>query len=264
MFISQVKSAFTPFGKTTRSTAIIISVMYAVVIMLFWIKYPSELLPRPTEVHLAYQELLTKQDLFLNFWGSFMTSLTAIGFMLGIGLPIAYLGTLPSLAPVAIILSKLRFVSLIGLPLVFMLVLGSGEHLKVGLITFSLGTYFLTSMMEVIDSVDSDEFDDARTLRMKPWEMLYEVVILGKADQVFEVLRQVAAMAWMMLTTAEMQQESGGGIGVLLHYADKAKMLDRVLALQLLVVLIGFVQDYVIKLARDYTCRFATLSREQR
>lgn len=258
------RAAFTPFGKVSSLTRYVFIGSYALFVFAFWTMYPSPLLPRPSTELLAYQELLSKHDLFLHFWSSFMTSLQSNGLMLLIGLSLAYLSTLPAISPVVEFISKFRFISLIGLPLVFMLMLGMGNRVKVGMIVFSLGVYFLTAMADVIASVDAEQLNDARTMRMKPWHVLYEVVILGKADAVFEVFRQVAAMATMMLTTAEMQQQSGGGIGTLLYYANKEQRLDLVLALQLLVLLWGFIQDYAIRTARDQVCRHANLSHEKR
>jgi len=38
-----------------------------------------------------------------------------------------------------------------------------------------------------------------KTLGYNNWQTLYEVIIVGKADQVFEILRQNFAIAWMMM-----------------------------------------------------------------
>lgn len=263
-FGKEFGAAFTPFGKTSSLTRYVFIGCYLVFVFALWSQYPAPLLPRPHDEVLAFQELVSNHDLFLNFWSSFMTSLQSNGLMLAVGLALAYLSTLPGISPIVEFLSKLRFLSLIGLPLVFMFWLGMGNRVKISMIAFSLGVYFLTAMADVIASIDSDQLDDARTMRMKPWHVLYEVVILGKADAVFEVFRQVAAMATMMLTTAEMQQQSGGGIGVLLYWANREQDLKFVLALQLLVLAWGFVQDYAIRTARDLLCRHANLSFEKR
>ena len=65
------------------------------------------------------------------------------------------------------------------------------------------------------------------------WQTLYEVIIVGKADQVFEILRQNFAIAWLMITLVEGLNMSEGGIGTLLIKYNKYNDLTNVLALQL-------------------------------
>ncbi|HEY4336197.1 MAG TPA: hypothetical protein VGM89_09875, partial [Puia sp.] len=68
--------------------------------------------------------------------------------------------------------------------------------------------------------------------------------IVGKADQVLEVVRQNFAIAWMMITMVEGLNMSEGGIGALLIKYNKYNDLPHVLALQAIVLGLGLCFDY--------------------
>ena len=55
---------------------------------------------------------------------------------------------------------------------------------------FGITVFFVTSMLSVIQGITKNEFNHARTLRMNEWEVVKEVIVLGKLDQVFEIIRQ--------------------------------------------------------------------------
>ncbi len=79
---------------------------------------------------------------------------------------------------------------------------------------------------------------------MGEWRVVYEVVVIGQADKAFEVLRQNAAMGWMMLTMVEGISRSEGGVGAMLLNQNKHFHLSAVFAIQLTILLLGLAQDY--------------------
>ena len=81
---------------------------------------------------------------------------------------------------------------------------------------------------------------------MSEWRVVWEVVILGTADQAIEVLRQNAAIGWMMLTMVEGISRSEGGVGAMLLNQNKHFRLAEVFAIQVSILMVGLVQDYGI------------------
>src|SRR5207247_9588931 len=94
--------------------------------------------------------------------------------------------------------------------------------------------------------------------------VVWEVVILGTADQAIEVLRQNAAIGWMMLTMVEGISRAEGGIGAMLLNQNKHFRLAEVFAIQLVILTVGLGQDYGIGIIRNITCPYATLTLERR
>jgi sulfonate transport system permease protein len=89
-------------------------------------------------------------------------------------------------------------------------------------------------------------------VRPDRWESLCEVIIVGKADQVFEVVRQNFAIAWMMITMVEGLNMSEGGIGALMIKDNKYNDLPHVLALQAVILGLGLGFDYLLGLLRHW------------
>ena len=134
---------------------------------------------------------------------SFEASLQSIGIATLISLLLAYRTVLEGFRPVVEFLSKLRFLSMVGLSFVFTVATRSQHQLKISMLVFSVSVFFVTGMADVIASIPKEQYDLARTLRMGPWRVVWEVVVLGQADKAFDVLRQNAAIGWMMLTMIE-------------------------------------------------------------
>ncbi len=94
--------------------------------------------------------------------------------------------------------------------------------------------------------------------------MNFLYTLLGTADKAFEVLRQNAAMGWMMLTMVEGISRSEGGVGAMLLNQNKHFHLAEVFAIQFLILFVGLAQDYAIGFLKRVVCPYAELSLERR
>ena len=259
-----LKHAFTPNKILSPSAVQIIVVMEIVAFLVLWSLSPFKILPRPGEVLTALQGLWTKQGLGPAIISSFMFNVQALLISAGLSLGIAYLGVMPVFRPIVAAVSKGRFLSLVGFSLLFMIVLpGGAPTVKLALLVFGMTVFFLTSMASVIAEIPMSDFDYARTLHMSEWRVVWEVVILGTADRALEVMRQNAAMGWMMLTMVEGIVRSGGGVGVLLLNNQKYMRLSEIFAIQLTVLIVGLCQDAAIGLIRRLFCPYAYLTTER-
>lgn len=228
-----------------------------------WISSPSPFLPTPSEVWAALQNLWTYQDLGSALVASVSLNLEAIAIAAIVSLGLAYLSTIPAMKPAVAFIGKLRFLSLIGLSFAFTLVFRSGGSLKLAVLVFAVVVFFVVGMVDVIDSIPQEQYDLARTLKMGEWQVLWEVVVLGQIDQAFVVLRQNAAMSWLMITVVESMVRSGGGIGGLLTNSNRHFDMAEVMAIQLLFLGCGIAQDYGIGALRGMCCPYADLARRR-
>ncbi len=236
---------------------------WAVMIFFFWTVGPSRLVPRPLDVFSSFGPLF-RDGLMVEVMSSIKTNMEAIFIGTVISLLLSYLTVLPIMRPVAWGFSKGRFLGLIGLTFLFTLLTGGGHNLKVALMVFGYSVFFVTSMSQVVAEIPKDEYEHARTLRMSEWRVVWEVVVLGKLDQAFEVLRQNAAIGWMMLTMVEGIVRSEGGIGAMLLAENKHFRLEAVFAIQLVILTVGLAQDYLIGIIRSIVCPYAKLTLERR
>jgi NitT/TauT family transport system permease protein len=220
-------------------------------------------IPAPSEVVAAVARLWVAQGLFDELSTSVVLNIEAIAWTAGIGLALAYLTVVPAVRPIVAAVSKLRFTGMVGWAFVLTLWAHDGHQLKLWMLVFGMVPFFATAMAAVVAAIPKDRFDHARTLGMTEWRVVWEVVIRGTADQALEVLRQNAAMGWMMLTMVEGLVRSEGGIGAMLLNENKHLQLDAVFALILVVLVVGIVQDRALAWLRRVVCPYAGLTTER-
>lgn len=257
-------SIFLPNRIVPASVLLGIALFEIALFLLLWIASPFKVLPSPVEVAQALSNLWLTQGLGQELAISFGLNLQALAIASVLSLGLAYLTVIPIFRPIVTALSKGRFLSLAGFTLVFTLAVGGGRPLKLSLLVFAITVFYLTSMAAVIASIPRAEFDYARTLRMSEWRVVWEVVILGTADKAFEVLRQNAAMGWMMLTLVEGIVRGEGGIGTALLNEGKHFMLAEVFAIQAVILTVGMIQDYGIEFLRRMACPYSVLTLERK
>ena len=236
---------------------------WTVIVFAAWLLAPSYF-PSPARVLAALRELTASQGLIGELWTSlvlFGESLL-IASILSMGL--AYATVVPALRPIVMALTRARFLSLVGLTFIFTMTMGGGHGLKVALLVFGITAFFLTSMVDVVAQVPTEKLDHARTLRMGEWRTVWEVIVLGQMGTALDVLRQNAAIGWMMLTMVEGISRSEGGIGALLMDQNKHFNLAAIFAVQGVFLVAGFAQDAVLAWLKATLVPHAALTTERR
>jgi NitT/TauT family transport system permease protein len=262
--LRDITAAFVPNRAISRTSLQIIIASQAAVALLIWINSPFPVLPQPVEVFQAFRGLWMEQGLGRELWTSLAMNLQALGLTLLISLVLSYLTVMSFFRPVAAAVSKGRFLGLIGLTFVFTLMVGGGRPLKVSLLVFGMTVFFVTSMAAVVLEIPKEKFDHARTLRMSEWGVVWEVVILGTAASAFEVLRQNAAIGWVMLTMVEGISRSEGGLGAMLLNQNKHFHIAEVFAIQITILVVGLLLDYSIGVLKRIFTPYAALTLERR
>ncbi len=257
-------AVFLPNRAVSPATFRILVVVEALIALVVWWTSPYKILPRPDEVFDALGQLWKHEDLAGQLLISFTVNAQALAISTLISLGLAYLTVLPIFRPIVAAISKGRFLTLVGFSLIFTLALHSGHEVKLSLLIFGMTVFYVTSMAAVIAAIPKADFDHARTLRMSEWRVVWEIVVLGTMDKAFEVLRQNAAIGWMMLTMVEGISRSEGGVGVMLLNEQKHFMLPAVYAIQIAILTVGLLQDYVIGVLRRAVCPYADLILERR
>jgi NitT/TauT family transport system permease protein len=229
--------------------------------LLFWLFSPSALLPKPEEVLASFTDLW-EQGLGAELITSFVLNAEAIFFATVVSLLLSYATVMPFFRPVVKFIGKLRFLSMAGLTFLFTLMTTTGHELKLSLLVFSISVFFVTSMEDVIKTIPKEMYDLGRVMHMSPWRLVWEVLILGQFDKVFDVIRQNAAMGWMMLTLVEGIVRSEGGVGTVLLDQNHHFRLSAVFAIQVTILLLGLLQDRFLEFLKKFCCPYAFLTVE--
>lgn len=241
-----MKKIFQPFERISQQTFIILVVAQLFMALALWHVSSDGLIPRPMKVASAFGELISSKLLWDNILVSLGLTLKAMLYSIVITLLFAYLSVVPFFKSITLFLVKCRYLTLTGLIFIFTLLTTDGSQLKLSLLVFGIVPFFVTSFLSVIAHINRQEYELCKTIGYNKWETLYEVIIIGKADQVLEILRQNFAIAWLMITLVEGLSMSEGGIGTLLIKFNKYNDLTNVLALQLVIFFIGLGFDYLL------------------
>jgi sulfonate transport system permease protein len=247
-----MKKIFQPFARINRQTVAIIISLQVIVTLLLWHVGSDGLIPKPGKVAISFVELLGSKLLLDNVLVSLLLTGKAMLYSILITLVFAYLSVLPFFKSIAQFIVKCRYLTLTGLIFIFTLLTQDGSQLKLSLLVFGIVPFFVTSFLSVIVQINQQEYELCKTLGYNNWQTLYEVIIIGKADQVFDILRQNFAISWLMITMVEGLSMSEGGIGTLLIKYNKFNDLTHVLALQLVIFIIGLCFDYLLGTLRHW------------
>ncbi len=260
----ELKALFMPNRAIRSSTFLTLCGIQILVALALWHWAPSPILPRPSEIGRAWLELMRHGGFASEIISSGGLACQAVAITFIVSLLVSYAMVLPFFRPIGEVVSKMRFLSLVGLSFVFTLMVDGGHNLKVALLVFGMVVFFVTSMVEVIRAIPKNEFNHARTLGLSEWQVVWEVIILGRMDQAFEILRQNFAIAWMMLTLVEGISRAEGGVGAMLLNQNKHLHLDAVFAIQLTIFAIGILADYLLGVLRNFIFPYASLQLETR
>lgn len=233
------------------------------VFLLFWVLATPPVIPKPVGVLSALGDLWSN-----GLIGDLLVSLglyaEAVALATVLSLWLSYATALAFFRPLATVWSNFRFLGMTGLPFLLTLYIHSAHGLKLAVLTFSISVFFVTGMLDVIATIPREKYDLARTLRMSEWQVVWEVVVLGRIDFAFDVLRQNAAIGWMMLPMVEGLWKSEGGIGALMDIQYKHFGLEAIAAIQISILAVGLLQDRLIGVIKGVLCPYASLLLERR
>jgi len=231
--------------KVNTKTIMIIGIVQVILILLFSQFYTSEVLPKPAGVLNSLGSILTADTFFDNFFATLGLIINGMSIAILASLLLVYISLIPIFKGLALMVSKLRFLTYTGLIFVFTVSIQNGHDIKVSLLLFGIIPYFVTSLLSYVNDIPIKEYELCYSLRFNKWKTLYEVVIKGKLHLVLEVIRQNFAIAWMMITSVEGLSMSEGGLGTMMLKSNKYLKIDDVFGVLLIILVVGIFFDYL-------------------
>lgn len=259
MKLNKLHKIIQPNQSVSGRTMTLIVVVEMLFFLYMWMFHTDNAIPKPLDVLSSYEKLFNGGMVY-EIFVSLKLCLFSITYTIIISLLLCYASVIPIFKPFAFIVSKFRFLTLVGLSFLFTVATEGSYSLKVSLLTFSMTVFFVTSLMKIIDNITENEYNHAKTLGLSDWEVVWEVVILARIDKVFDVIRENFAIAWMMLTMVEGLVRTGGGIGVKLLIESKYFHLKEIFAIQIVILIIGIFLDYIIGLLKEICCPHTNLT----
>jgi NitT/TauT family transport system permease protein len=254
-----IKAWVRPFETLPQRETLLIRTFWLLVIAVYWFVITSgtkKLFPSPAQVWNGFVSLYN-EGLVVHIGSSLWLCLQATLISIVFSLAIAYSYPIPALRPLAKTMSRLRYLPLTGITFYLTILVTNARTMQVWVLVIFMSLYFITSLLAIIKDVSQEEIDHARSLKCNRWETLWQVVIRGRFDYVIDVLRQNLAITWMMLVTVESILVAAGGLGVLIKNSDKFMNHGRILALQIVILLVGLGIDLTLNTLRKSLFRYS-------
>jgi ABC-type nitrate/sulfonate/bicarbonate transport system permease component len=251
----------TPFENISKSKKTIILAVWIVFILILWYVTTmgeKHLFPSPSQVLKGFSDLYS-EGLVVHIFNSLKLCFLSIFLSIVLSMLFAYTWPIPLFKPIAEFVTKFRFLPFTGLSFYIAMIIHDARNMQIWIMVIFLTTFLTTSLIAVISSIPQEEFDHAKTLKCSRLEVLWQVIVLGRIDYVIDVIRQNLAITWMMLVTVESIVVASGGLGFLIKNSDKFMNHGRIIALQIIILLIGLGLDWFINFLRKSIFRYSKI-----
>lgn len=206
--------------------------------------YP--LLPPPLKVVQSFPELVQKDELFQNtfrsiwlnvqgyFWSVFIS--IVLGFIIGL-FPI-FRGLFSKQV------DALRYLPLTALTGMFIIWFGIEDQMKIAFLAFGIIVYLLPVVVQRINEVGDVYLKTVFTLGATDWQTIRTVYIPEVMSKLIDDIRVLTAISWTYIIIAELLNRQGG-IGSLIYIKARQGQTEKVFAILIIIIIIGFIQDRI-------------------
>jgi NitT/TauT family transport system permease protein len=206
--------------------------------------YP--ILPRPDKVFMAYGSLISKDNLWGNTFRSIWLNLKGYFWAVLIAIPIGFLTSLIPL--VRGLFSRqvdaLRYLPLTALTGLFIIWFGIEDQMKIAFLAFGILVYLLPVVIQRIDETEEVYLKTSSTLGATAWQKITTVYLPAVFSKLIDDIRVLTAISWTYIIIAELLNREGG-IGALIYVKARQGQIDKVFAVLIVIILIGFMQDRI-------------------
>ncbi len=206
--------------------------------------YP--LLPTPLMVVKSVPELYQKDELTYNTFLSIWRNVQGYFWALIISIPIGFIIGLIPLAKGLFSrqIDAMRYLPLTALLGLFILWFGIEEQMKVAFLAFGIIVYLLPVVMQRINEVEGVYLKTVFTLGATDWQTIKTVYLPSVMSKLIDDIRVLTAISWTYIIIAEYVNRAGG-IGALIWQKQRLGQKDKLFAILLIIILVGFIQDLI-------------------
>ncbi len=254
---------FRPNGRATANDMRLVKLGWGAFVLILWVGVKIDFISQPAELWEAFKHLWNIDALGIAIGESLELYFKSMVVGAAIAGVIAFSTVVPFFRPPVEMLTKLRFLSMAGANLFFLIFFGSGATLKFVMMVFYQTIAIVKSLTDTIDTIDKKYYDHARTIYKNEWAVAYEVIINGKMADFIANVRANQPAGWTMLFIVEGFQTAGGGVGALMMRLIHHPVLAQVMVLLIMCVLAGLLLDFGWSRLRNAACPYANLRSER-
>jgi NitT/TauT family transport system permease protein len=254
-------------GKLDKKTNTIVMITGLIFIMFVWIAITGlqivkpQILPSPFKILLAIPELHFQNALIRNL--IFSVKLNLLGYIEAIVVSLI-IGFIMGLFPIFKSLfsgyvNSARFVPMTAVTGLFMAWFGIETNMKVQFLAVGIMVYLIPVVIARIEEIDEVYEHTAKMLGATPVQRVIHVYIPSVIGKIIVDIQNLLAISWTYIIVAEMINSSAGGIGSLAFLSARQSRVDKVFAVLLVIVMVGFLQDRLFSFLDKKICRYKYL-----
>lgn len=206
--------------------------------------YP--ILPPPSHVVAAFPDLFQEDQLVYNsrlsIWRNLQGYFWAILISVVIGFVIGLVPLFRGLFAKQV--DALRYLPLTALTGLFIIWFGIDDTMKIAFLAFGILVYMLPVVVQRIDEVSDVYLKTVFTLGASDWQTIRSVYFPSVFSKLMDDIRVLTAISWTYIIIAELLNRQGG-LGALIYIKARQGQLEKVFAVLIVIILIGFLQDRI-------------------
>jgi ABC-type nitrate/sulfonate/bicarbonate transport system, permease component len=221
---------------------------------------PPRFLPSPPSVWAALLRLWRDGLLWKDTLASF--SRVSSGFLLAavVATPIGIaMGTFASIrALIEPISGIFRYMPAPAFTPLLIIYLGLDEAPKIGLIFIGTVFFNMLMIMDAVKFIPKELIEATYTLGGRRWQVLLQVITPYITPNILDTFRVNMAASWNLVVVAELVA-ANEGLGRRIQLAQRFFRTDEIFACLIVLGLIGFLLDWLLRRLVRLTCRWAFL-----
>ena len=206
--------------------------------------YP--LLPPPPKVIASFKPLVQNDKLVANTTKSIWLNLQGYIWAVLIAIPLGFLiGLLPIFNG---LFSKhvdaMRYIPLTILTGIFIIWFGIEDKMKVAFLAFGIIVYLMPVVVQRVYEVKDVYLKTVFTIGATDWQTIKSVYLPSVMSKLMDDIRVLTAISWTYIIIAELVNRNMG-IGSLAYIKARQGQIEKVFAILIVIIIIGFIQDRI-------------------
>ena len=204
--------------------------------------YP--LLPTPLKTVQSYPTLIQKEQLLSHTLRSIWLNLQGYFWAILISVVVGFtIGLIPLIRG---LFSKqvdaMRYLPLTAFTGLFIIWFGIDDPMKIAFLAFGIIVFMLPVVVQRIDEVEDVYLKTVFTLGATDWQTIRSVYIPAVMSKLIDDIRVLTAISWTYIIIVEYINKQGG-IGALIYFKQRQGQIEKMFAILIIIILIGFIQD---------------------
>lgn len=247
-----MKDLFEINGHLSERQEKILALIGIVFLLFVWstvtLFFPTPVFPTPWKVLFSFKELHFEDALVRNLFYSIKLNLLGYFEAVVIAIPLGFvIGLFPIFQnlfnkPV----DALRFIPLTAVTGLFIVWFGIEDTMKIHFLAFGIIVYLLPVVAQRVREVPAVYQQTVKTLGASKWQTIKSVFIPDVMSKISVDIRVLVAISWTYIIVAELVNKSGG-VGALAYTAARQSRIDKVFAILVVIIVVGFLQDLLLR-----------------